>query len=874
MFDHSSITEPVSPYQTIGRSPKSRQSINGYFDNAPEPGPAATPSSARTLKARPSLHGLYKKPSVSEMRSQPVSAAPTPAAAKLKRVSKPPAVKAISAASRAPPPRSPSPKKMSPKKAAPVTSPKKETAMKSSQTLRETIAAAKAAKKAAMAKQAAPGVSQSDITSPVVPNDSFDFGLDDPFNQGGNDPAKGLLRKRIDAARTDGRLNIAAMGFSKIPDEVMNMYNLEAINGEGGSWAESVDLTRFIAADNLFETLSDDVFPDRDREDLANDEDAQGNQFGGLETLDLHGNVLITLPMGLRRLEQLTVLNLSNNKLTDSAFDIISQIPSLRDLKLANNVLTGELSPSILQLTKLESLDLHKNKITSLPAGLSGLTQLRSFNVSENLVSSLPFDSLRGLPLTELLASSNKLSGTLIEAENIRLPNLKTFDVSCNAITLLASGSLVLPSLQILNISANRITALPSVETWESLMTLSAADNSITAIPEGFVTLRSVKIVDVAGNDIRTLDDRIALMESLTTLVISGNPLITKKWAGMNTADLKRALLARLEPAEVKPLSPEPHYASPKKARPESQDFFQHTRNISEASMVTAIQDHASDADTEYLSPSASAPATTPPLPTSPGMEQWRANINTALGCLDRSHTQSTSLNPLIAAQIAAENKIKTLELHHNMFGEIPASIAFFGHTLTSLNLSHNGLTSDTWLKEELELPNLVELNLSSNTFDSLSPILKNLTAPQLARLDVSFNRLTTLPTSPSLHSKFPLLGILLASNNTIRELSPLSIAGCRMVDVTSNEIERLDPRLGLLKELARFECAGNRFRVPNWKVVEKGTGSVLEWCRGRLSVEEIEEWEAREAERMGGGSPRKRGMVEEGEFGGQGWVL
>lgn len=30
----------------------------------------------------------------------------------------------------------------------------------------------------------------------------------------------------------------------------------------------------------------------------------------GLETLDLHGNVLIALPLGLRRLELLTTLNL------------------------------------------------------------------------------------------------------------------------------------------------------------------------------------------------------------------------------------------------------------------------------------------------------------------------------------------------------------------------------------------------------------------------------------------------------------------------------------------------------------------------------------------------------------------------------------
>jgi hypothetical protein len=104
------------------------------------------------------------------------------------------------------------------------------------------------------------------------------------------------------------------------------MYSLESVGTQDGTWAESVDLTRFVAADNELETISDDVFPDVDPRDNGDDEDAKGNQFGGkslcdlrlldciltllgLETLDLHGNILIQLPLGLRRLELLTALN-------------------------------------------------------------------------------------------------------------------------------------------------------------------------------------------------------------------------------------------------------------------------------------------------------------------------------------------------------------------------------------------------------------------------------------------------------------------------------------------------------------------------------------------------------------------------------------
>ena len=208
---------------------------------------------------------------------------------------------------------------------------------KSSAALREQIAKAKAAKRVA-AQQAAndnsvlelgepepelseePSFSPSSFSgayplgqAPVVPTDNtFDFGLgSDPFNQNrsGQNQAK-VIQARVAAARTSGRLNIAALSLREIPADVMNMYEADAMGTYDGSWAETVDLTRFVAADNEIEMLDESVFPDISMEDMAEQEDCKGNIFGGLETLDLHGNMLISLPMGLRRLQVLTSLNL------------------------------------------------------------------------------------------------------------------------------------------------------------------------------------------------------------------------------------------------------------------------------------------------------------------------------------------------------------------------------------------------------------------------------------------------------------------------------------------------------------------------------------------------------------------------------------
>lgn len=177
----------------------------------------------------------------------------------------------------------------------------------SSNTLREQIAKAKEAARRAKADEARAGTPSRDSILPD-PNEiaGFDFGLDDPFNQGPK--GKSLLRRRIDGARGDGRLNIAALGLKEIPDDVLNMYTYNP-NDNTVAWGEVVDLSSLIAADNELEALPDAMFPDVDFDTLIDSEDG-GPQFGGLQNIDLHGNSLRELPLGLKRLSQLSRLNL------------------------------------------------------------------------------------------------------------------------------------------------------------------------------------------------------------------------------------------------------------------------------------------------------------------------------------------------------------------------------------------------------------------------------------------------------------------------------------------------------------------------------------------------------------------------------------
>lgn len=261
----------------IARTPRSRPSLNGTFGQAVSPpgniAAPATPSQSRSTPLKKTPSTVRHVSSSSALREQIAKARTARNSEVIEE-----------------------PTEQSPK------------FVSSSNALREQIAKAREATRSAKTETVRASTPPRDAILPD-PNEiaSFDFGLDDPFNQGAKG-SKSLLRKRIDGARVDGRLNIAAMNLKEIPDDVLQMYKYDP-NDTTVAWGEIVDLTSLIAADNELETLPEAMFPDVDFEAM-NDTDEGGPQFGGLQTIDLHGNILRELPLGLKRLTQLSRLNL------------------------------------------------------------------------------------------------------------------------------------------------------------------------------------------------------------------------------------------------------------------------------------------------------------------------------------------------------------------------------------------------------------------------------------------------------------------------------------------------------------------------------------------------------------------------------------
>ena len=647
----------------------------------------------------------------------------------------------------------------------------------SSNALREQIAKAR---EAAKRNKAGPVRADTPPKDAIIPDPDeiagFDFGLGDPFSQNSKG-GQSVLRKRVDGARTTGRLNIAGMQLTEMPDEVLRMYDP---TDSTVAWGEIVDVTTIVAADNELETLPDSMFPDVSVEDFIDSDDA-GPQFGGVQSLDFHGNLLRELPMGLRRLAELTKLNLSRNKLDMAALDVITQVASLRELRLVENDLVGELPSSIASLTQLEVLDVANNKLIGLPAEIRELTQLRSLNVADNQLRAIPNELFTSTSLIDLNATKNRLEGAFFTIQVV--PHLQELRLSNNALTSLSeSDSLELPALKFLDLSANRLTLLPDMETWTNLGTILLGENKVAAFPEGFLSLKQVRIADFTANDITRVDERIALMEGLENLTLAANPIRERKFLTMSTDDMKRDLMSRLQPEEI----------------------------------ITGLGED-DDFRVQALAPEVS--------------HGWTV---TPSGTLDLTNKGFSEFDEDALVTLAETSDIRQINLQNNNLQTIPLVFAELSY-LTILDLSKNSISNS--LSSSLDLPKLRELRLSGNKLSSLTPLTAHLTASSLQSLDVSQNRLTG--SLPGLRDSFPALITLIASDNAIIEVPAESLSGLKIVNLSNNNIERLDPGIGLhTGTLTSLIVEGNKFRVPNYQVLSKGTDAILSWLKDKIPTD------------------------------------
>ncbi len=101
------------------------------------------------------------------------------------------------------------------------------------------------------------------------------------------------------------------------------------------------------------------------------------------------------------------VLNLSNQNLTKAPDYIFNQRDTV-ELNLSNNLIGGALQSQIQNLQNLKVLNLSNNKFTGVPAEVGQLKKLEILNLSNNQLTGLPYElgNLSNLKLLDLTGNN------------------------------------------------------------------------------------------------------------------------------------------------------------------------------------------------------------------------------------------------------------------------------------------------------------------------------------------------------------------------------------------------------------------------------------------------------------------------------------
>ncbi|XP_052298156.1 receptor-like protein 15 isoform X8 [Citrus sinensis] len=389
--------------------------------------------------------------------------------------------------------------------------------------------------------------------------------------------------------------------------------------------------------------------------------------FQQLESLDLSWNKIAGCVEneGLERLSKLNnlkMLDLSENLFDNSILSFVGRLSSLRSLKLSYNRLEGSIDVKELDsLRDLEELDIGWNKIDKFVVS-KGLRKLKYLGLSGNklnhsILSSLTIFSL----LRELYLRDTGFKGTFDVREFNSFNNLEALDMSNNEI-----------------------------------------DNLV--VPQGYRGLRNLKSLDLSEVGIRDGSNLLRSMgsfPSLNTLYLTSNNFIDTTSELHNFTNLEYLALDSSS-LHISLLQSIASFTSLKIL----------TMTNCEVNGVLSGQELHNFANLEYLALDFSS------LHTS--LLQSIASFTS----LKKLSMTNCEVNGVLSGQaletLSRLTNLKMLDLRGNLFNNsILSSLAHLS-SLTSLDLSENKLEGSINVKEFDSLSNLEELDMSHNEIDNL----------------------------------------------------------------------------------------------------------------------------------------------------------
>lgn len=249
---------------------------------------------------------------------------------------------------------------------------------------------------------------------------------------------------------------------------------------------------------------------------LENIQDFCGKKLP-MNLLSYRDQGLREFPAEIRQYPDITNINLSDNEI-ERIPDWITELQELKVLYLNNNQITN--IEKLCELPKLEVLQLNDNHIQCIPEAISNLCYLKRLYLNKNLLVDIP-STIGELPLlNQLLLCHNQLTALPVSIGDLK--NLETLNAFHNRLDKIPDSLGDLSKLSYLQLGFNHLTYLPhSLQDLQSLEQLSAFSNELKAIPP-IENLNNLKELNIGDNFIKRIEN---IPVQLKALQMYHNPI-------------------------------------------------------------------------------------------------------------------------------------------------------------------------------------------------------------------------------------------------------------------------------------------------------------------------------------------------------------
>ena len=222
-------------------------------------------------------------------------------------------------------------------------------------------------------------------------------------------------------------------------------------------------------------------------------------------------------------------LNLSDNNLSGTIPEMVTELSELWYLNLKENSLTGTIPHSLETFKQLEVFDISRNEIDGLiPSEIGELTSLRELALNGNQITgNVPMELENLLGLSDLFLGANLLEGNIPNYLG-NLSNLRTLDLSNNLLIGSIPAELgELDDLERLWLFGNQLGGNIPAElgTLSLLQQLFLSNNNITGeIPSELGNLQNLEQITLAYNNLSgNIPNSIGNLSKVWELNLSSN---------------------------------------------------------------------------------------------------------------------------------------------------------------------------------------------------------------------------------------------------------------------------------------------------------------------------------------------------------------